>query len=295
MYVEMSVDTGSIAVLILLAFLSIIVCISNAFTVFVFWVHQSKLKRTSFLVINLAVTDLLIGLTDTVEVGAFALPRHIGSNETITEMKGSIVAPFVASFSCASVFFLVLISLERAFALIWPLRHRVTSRKVYTYSVVIAWLAGITIGVFSFLAVVKKYQVKYFAVAATIIIGFSLITICVSYLSIRKKMNNRTPAIDAEHSRINIEENTKLSKTLFIMIGASAALWVPSVTWYNISLWFPSLFPHFVAHLSTMVHLTNSLVNPVIYSLKMPIFRRSYEQLRDKIKLVKRAKRYTVN
>ena len=241
------------------------------------------------------MADLLIGLTDTVEVGAFALPRHIGSNETITEMKGSIVAPFVASFSCTSVFFLVLISLERAFALIWPLRHRVTSRKVYTYSVVIAWLAGITIGVFSFLAVVKKYQVKYFAVAATIIIGFSLITICVSYLSIRKKINNRTPAIDTEHSRINIEQNTKLSKTLFIMIGASAALWVPSVTWYNISLWFPSLFPHFVAHLSTMVHLTNSLVNPVIYSLKMPIFRRSYEQLRDKIKLVTRAKRYTVN
>lgn len=87
MYVEMSVDTASIAVLILLAFLSIIVRISNAFTVFVFWVHQSKLKRTSFLVINLAVADLLIGLTDTVEVGAFALPRHISSNETITEIK----------------------------------------------------------------------------------------------------------------------------------------------------------------------------------------------------------------
>ena len=295
MYVEMSVDTASIAVLILLAFLSIIVCISNAFTVFVFWVHKSKLKRTSFLVINLAVADLLIGLTDTVEVGAFALPRHIGSNETITEMKGSIVAPFVASFSCASVFFLVLISLERAFALIWPLRHRVTSRKVYTYSVVIAWLAGITIGVFSFLAVVKKYQVKYFAVAATIIIGFSLITICVSYLSIRKRINNRSPVIDTELSRISIEQSTKLSKTLFIMIGTSVALWLPSVAWYNISVWFPSLFPHFVAHLSTMVHLTNSLVNPVIYSLKMPIFRRSYEQLRDKIKLVKRAKTYTVN
>ena len=275
----MSVDTASIAALILLAFLSIIVCISNAFTVFVFWVHHSKLKRTSFLVINLAVADLLIGLTDTVEVGAFALSRHIGSNETITEMKGSIVAPFVATFSCACVFFLVLISLERAFALIWPLRHRVTSRKVYTYSVVIAWLAGITIGVFNFLAVVRKYQVKYFAVAATIIISFSLIMICVSYLPIRKRINNRSPAIDTEHSRINIEQNTKLSKTLFIMIGASAALWLPSVRWYNISLWFPSLFPHFVAHLSTMVHLTNSLVNPVIYSFKMPIFRRSYEQL----------------
>ena len=295
MCVEMSGDTASITVLILLAFLSVIVCISNAFTVFVFWVHQSKLKRKGFLVVNLAVADLLVGLTHTVEVAAFALPRHIGSNETITEMKGSIAAPFLASFSCASVFFLVLISLERAFALIWPLRHRVTRRNVYTYSVVIAWLAGITIGVFSLLAAVRKYPVKGFTVAGTIIIGFSLITIFVSYLSIRKKINNRTPAIDTEHSRIIIEQNAKLSKTLFIMIGASAALWVPSVTWYNISVWYPSLFPHFVAHLSTMVHLSNSLVNPVIYSLKMPIFRRSYEQLRNKLKFVRRAKTYTEN
>ena len=289
----MSVDTASIAALILLAFPSIIVCISNAFTVFVFWVHKSKLKRTNFLVINLALSDLLNGLTDTVEVGAFALPRHIGSNETITEMKGSIVAPFVASFSCASVFFLVLISLERAFALIWPLRHRVTSRKVYTYSVVIAWLAGITIGVFSFLAVVKKYQVKYFAVAATIIIGFSLITICVSYLSIRKRINSRTPAIDTEHSRISVEQNTKLSKTLFIVIGTSVALWVPSLTWYNISVWFPRLFPHFVIHIFAMPHITNSLVNPIIYSLRIPVFKKTIQQVRNKLKVVKRSKSYT--
>ncbi|CAH3173374.1 unnamed protein product [Porites lobata] len=252
-----------------------------------------KLKRTSFLVINLAVADLLIGLTDTVEVGAFALPKHIGSNETITEMKGSIVAPFVASFSCASVFFLVLISLERAFALIWPLRHRVTSRKVYIYSVVIAWLAGIAMGVSSFIAFLGIYNLTYFAVGAAVIIGFSLIAICVSYLSIRKRINNRAPAFDKAHSRICVEQNTKLSKTLFIVIGASVALWVPSLTWYNISVWYPRLFPHFVIHIFTMPLITNSLVNPIIYSLRIPVFKKTIQQVRNKLKVVKRSKSYT--
>ena len=74
------------------------------------------------------------------------------------------------------------------------------------------------------------------------------------------------------------------------MIGASVALWVPGVTWYNISVWFPSLFPHFVPHLSTMVHLTNSLVNPC--SLKMPIFRRNFKQLRDNLSSDRKGTQY---
>lgn len=42
-----------------------------------------------------------------------------------------------------SVMFLVLISLERVFAVSRPLRHRVTSPRVYTYSIVIVWGPGL--------------------------------------------------------------------------------------------------------------------------------------------------------
>ena len=61
-----------------------------------------------------------------------------------------IATSFQAAFSSTSVFFLVLISLERAFALIWPLRHRVTTTKTYIYSVAIVWAAGITVAAMSF-------------------------------------------------------------------------------------------------------------------------------------------------
>ena len=268
----MTNNTAAIAVLCLLVLLSVVVFISNTFTVLVFWIHRKKLSPTSFLVINLAVADLFAGLTEIIEVaGGWTLAGHIDSNKTIQEVNESVPPSFQILSSSASVFFLVLISLERAFALIWPLRHRVTSTKVYIYSVVIAWLAGIAMGVSSFIAFLGIYNLTYFAVGAAVIIGFSLITICVSYLSIRKRINSRTPAIDTEHSRISVEQNTKLSKTLFIVIGTSVALWVPSLTWYNISVWFPSLFPHFVIHIFAMPHITNSLVNPIIYSLRIPV------------------------
>ena len=290
----MTNDTAAIVVLCLLGLLSVFVFISNTFTVFVFWVHRKKLTRTSFLVINLAVADLFTGLTEIIEVaGGWTLADQIDSNKTIQGVNESVPPSFQILSSSASVFFLVLISLERAFALIWPLRHRVTSTKVYIYSVVIAWLAGIAMGVSSFIAFLGIYNLTYFAVGAAVIIGFSLITICVSYLSIRKRISNRAPAFDKAHSRISVEQNTKLSKTLFLVIGASVALWVPSLTWYNISVWFPRLFPHFVIHIFTMLHITNSLVNPIIYSLRIPVFKKTIQQVRNKLKVVKRSKSYT--
>ena len=294
--VVMTNDTAAIAILCLLGFLSFIVFISNTFTVFVFWIHRKKLTRTSFLVINLALADLFSGLTEIIEVaGGWTLASQIDSNETIQEVNRSIPPSLQILFSFTSVLFLVLISLERVFALIWPLRHRVTSTKVYIYSVVIVWLAGIAMGVSGFIALLGIYEFMYFVVGAAVIIGFSLITICVSYLSIRKRINNRTPAIDKAQSRISAEKNTKLSKTLFIVIGAYVVLWVPSVIWYNISVWYPSRFPYFVTHIFTMLHITNSLVNPIIYSLRIPVFKKTIQQVRNKLKVVKRSKSYTVS
>ena len=121
----MTNDTAAIAVLCLLVLLSVVVFISNTFTVLVFWIYRKKLSRTSFLVINLAVADLFAGLTEIIEVaGGWTLAGHIDSNKTIQEVNESVPPSFQVLSSSASVFFLVLISLERAFALIWPLRHR---------------------------------------------------------------------------------------------------------------------------------------------------------------------------
>ena len=233
------------------------------------------------------MADLFAGLREIIEVaGGWTLADQIDSNKTIQEVNESVPPSFQILSSSASVYFLVLISLEQVFALIWPFRHRVTSNKVYIYSVVIAWLAGVVMGVSSFIAFLGIYNLTYFAFGAAVIIGFSLITIGVSYLSIRKRINNRAPAFEKAHSRISVEQNTKLSKTLFIVVGASVALWIPSLTWYNISVWFPRPFPHFVIHIFTIPHITNSLVNPIIYSLRI-------QQVRTKLIVVKRSKSYT--
>ena len=291
-------ETAAITVLGVATFQSLIIVIGNSFTILVFWIHRNKLKRTSLLLINLAVADLFVGLTQILVVGTNALPRHIGVSrisETRLSRLKYIATPFQVAFSSASVFFLVLISLERAFALIWPLRHRVTSTKAYIYSVAIVWAAGITVSTLSLLVGCGLLDLRYYVIIFCLSIAFSLATICVSYLAIRTRLNRRVPAMDTAHNRQIVKQNTKTSKALFIVIAASLAFWIPSSVLYCVHFFSQEIFPDALVYIFPMLHLTNSLVNPIIYSLRMPLFREALKRLKNNLKIRRQSKRYSVN
>ena len=224
-------DISDAVFLGILIFLSVVILVANTFTVFVFWIHRNKLKRTFLLLINLTVADLLVGFTE-IQVAGLAVSL-LQLSKTNHMGYQSLSASFHA-FSSASVLFLVFISLERAFALIWPLRHRATSAKVYMYSVAIAWFAGIAMGVFNFLSTFEILDFVYYAVGLSVVINFCLVTICVSYLSIRKTIQNRNQAVEFANNRKNFDQKRRLSKTLFSVIGVSIAFWAPSVTIYTL-------------------------------------------------------------
>ena len=191
-------------------------------------------------------------------------------------------------------FFLVLVSLERAFALIWPLRHRVTSTKVYIYSVAIIWLAGLCLGALNFLTTNGIIDFRHYLFAYSIIIFLSLFVICSSYLLIRKRLCNRNPAIDEADCRKRVGQNAKFSKTLFIVIGASVTLWAPSMTLYNINNLWLGLLPGFMNYLTNFLHVTNSLVNPIIYSFRIAVFKKTLKQLANKLRICRPSKSYTI-
>ena len=132
---------------------SVFIIVGNIFTIFVFWKHRNRLKRTSFLLINLAVTDLLVGFTEPIALGPFDIAGHLEETSLNSPRITNVSTAFQVTFSCASVLFLTLISLDRAYALIWPFRHRVASTKSYIYSATIAWITAISAGTLTLLAV----------------------------------------------------------------------------------------------------------------------------------------------
>ena len=56
---------------------AVLIVFGNAFTISVFWTQRSHLKRTYFLLINLAVADLLVGITELIIIGT-AKSHNVG-------------------------------------------------------------------------------------------------------------------------------------------------------------------------------------------------------------------------
>ena len=146
-------NTAIIVVLFAAILESLIIIAGNIFTIFVFWKHRNRLKRTSFLLINLAVADLFVGFTEPIVLGRFDIVGHLEEASFNSAQKKNVSTAFQVTFSFSSVLFLTLVSLERAYALIWPFRHRVSSTKGYIYSVTFAWVAAVSSGILTLLAV----------------------------------------------------------------------------------------------------------------------------------------------
>ena len=266
----------------------VVIIVGNIFTIFVFWKHRSRLKRTSFLLINLAVADLLVGFTELMASAPFDLGKRSFNSARIK----NISTTFQVTFSFSSVFFLTLISLERAYALIWPLRHRVSGTKGYIYSATFTWVAAISVGTLALLATYDILNFFHWIVAFGSVWGSCLVTICVSYLAIRARLNCTVPAIDGAHYRQNEQQkNAKLSRTLFLVIAASLIFWVPSIVVYCIHYRCSKCVPLLVFHICDLFRLANSLVNSIIYSFRIPMIRETFKR----VKLCKKSKEYTIN
>ena len=135
----------AIAIAFIVVFLTeaIVIIIGNAFIILVFCTKRLRLKRTCFLLISLAVADLLVGITEPFVLGTI----EYGKKTSLGKTEGKLISlstAFQVLGSSTSVFFLALISLERVFAVLYPLRHRVTSIRPYICSIVtvICWAAG---------------------------------------------------------------------------------------------------------------------------------------------------------
>lgn len=187
-----------------------VVIIGNVYTIFIFWTLRLRLKRTCFLLINLAVADLLVGIAEGVAV---VIHKNL---RTEMQPKGthSPSWAFRIFASCTSLMFLALVSLERVYAVLRPLRHRVTRMRAYVFSIVMVWGAGLCIGGLSLLTVYHAHvDILYAIVASDVLLLISLIIICASYLSIRSRLNHTTTNLQVPHKR-SLEHNARVSNTL---------------------------------------------------------------------------------
>ena len=247
-----------------------IICVGNAFTIFVFWNHRSgSLRRTCYLLLNLAVVDLLVGVAE---------PIAFATQKTPYLLETGNFATFRVMFSNASVVSLTVISLERTFAVLRPLVHRTTSARLYVYCVAFTWIAGLALTAVYSLPALGVWQARYTSLLVDSIIILCLCTICVSYMVIRSHLKRSSQVFDCNQRR-NMERNIKLSNTLFVVIVLSFACWLPALILYTVNNFCHRCFSEDADMIATVLHLSNSVVNPIAYSCRMPIFKKTLNRL----------------
>ena len=263
---------------------AIFICIGNAFTIFVFWQKRLCLQRTYYLLLNLTVADLLVGVVQLISLATRSVPFLFTEPDYNLNIYhySFLFSSLTILFSWCSVFSLAFISVERVYAVLRPLRHRTLNTRVYVGGIVLVWVAGIFAAVLFMLRLVfpAGVDIRLSTILINLTLLFSLSVICISYLLMRSGISRGVAIFDSQ-IRGSIARNIKLSKTLLIIISISLICWLPAVLLYTVIYVCPNCILEVVKVMltATVLHHANSVINPIVYTYRMPMFREALRTL----------------
>ena len=112
----------------------------NAITIVVFIKHRNLRNRSAYLIINLAVADMLVGGFSIIDLSySYGQICNIKSDSgRIIYLRIAIAFLFLV-YSLANV---TAISLEHVHATFWPFKHRVIKKRVYNVIIAATWITA---------------------------------------------------------------------------------------------------------------------------------------------------------
>ena len=252
-----SVCFGSIACLIIFG---------NSLSISVFSKRRLR-RRAYYLLIDLAVADLLVGL--------FSIPIYMTTVISEEALVSRMVFDCVDMFTgFSSIFTLAFISLERLHAIARPFRHRQLSSHCYTIAIVAPWILSVAVTSTRVLFGFSVIETQHFVAVMIISLSTPLLIYCASYGVIYRKHSCRPRGVRAKGE-------ARLSKTLVLITGAFALTWLPFqmlVIVLNICVPCKNV-PAVVVFAIKFLQFANSFVNFIIYCLRMQSYRNALYQI----------------
>ena len=251
------------------------IVILNILTIVVFMKKKRQLQRRStYLIIHLAIVDLLTGVVSGLLVieNGITLLCPLWKYRRMTLWSYYLFFVFTQLFPFTSLVNLTAISLERLHATFCPFRHRFVRKWVYRAIIIVIWLIPIV----RIAAIIFLLKIGYVEVINTYLFllfyAVYLFVICVSYILVVIKVRcSRHPQFNSRSKR-----ERKLTGTALIVSFVSLLCFLPLI----ISLaCFNYLWNVHIELALLVLFFANSLVNPIIYALRMPGFREGLLQL----------------
>ena len=249
----------------------------NLLSIILFIKNRSLRTRAMYLVINLTVADMFVGGFShffLFQYLQFSFECDIVKMNLSWELYVIILFLFFW-FPLTSLTNIAVISLDRMHATIRPFRHRLIKKWVYGVTIAGVWVLAAMVSTASLILVL--YGKKLWLYLWQSYCCLCLFVICVSYSSIVVKF--LCGAHPQHHGAANRQR--KLTVTLFIMTIVSLLMWLPYAV--LIFLLFRTSIMKFLTPLEllrlllslTILYFMNSLVNPIVYTIRIPEFRKA--------------------
>ena len=249
---------------------SVAIVTVNLLAIILFIKNRNLRTRSMYLVISLTVADMLVGV---LSGGYVTFARLLGCRLIKLNLSSEVsiaLRSFDFFFPIVSLTNIAVISLERFHATFRPFRHRLIKSWVYVVAIVVVWVFPVIV------LVIWRVELLYFyGYHVYIIESYCLLCLTVtfvSYTSILFKF--RFGAHPQRHCAAALRQR-KLTVTLFITTLVSLLLWLPYnifliVHWSN-GIWNSLSLPeHFrLAYSLQFLFYANSLVNPILYTIRM--------------------------
>ena len=242
---------------------SLVISIINAITIIAFARHHRLRKRSTYLIINLTVADLLVGA---VTGPLYSLKRHKESNV----FRGAIKLAFLIG----SYLNLGFISLERLHATIFPFRHCLITKWIYMKIIIACWSLSFLL---AFVMAVLSDEVFQYAWASFSAVTLLVLTVCYLIIIVNVQRSSHS-----NHHGSNHKER-KLSITLLIVTAVSVLAVLPMAIYKSMP---QHIKEKWHSESSVNIHDTlavisfgNSIVNPLVYAIRMHEFRKALRHL----------------
>ena len=266
-------SAGNIAWSVCLVIVGLLTIVFNSLTITAF--SQPRLRRPPhYLLISLACADIM--------VGSMSIPIYTTgmlNAVRITVKRRAVFWFFDFLPGLASIFTLGAVSLERLFAIGWPILHRVTSPKMYFAFIAIPWILALMV---ASLPLFDMYRLLPQGLMFTVVttsycspVVLTIITYIILWLKVRLQRSSDVSGAD----RTVREKDKRLAITLVIATVIFVFTGLPYPIMLSIvNLCRPCLFKRFqllsyLSSVSKFLHLSNSFLNFVVYILRIAEFR----------------------
>ena len=249
----------------------LVILIINAVTIAAFARIRHLRKRSTYLIINLTVADLLVGAV----TGPLHVYHKMKENFGFT-WPGMIVHVFERTFPPASQVNLCLISLDRLHATLFPFRHCLIRKCFYLKIIIGSWFVSFLMSVLMACLYLNEPHLTFWSVWTSFKI-LTLLVLLVSYILII--LNVQRSPHSRSHGSIHTER--KLSVTLFIVTMVSILTILPWAIYKSIPEEIKGKWRNFhEAHeVLGVIYFANSIVNPLVYAIRMQEFRKAIRNL----------------